>query len=82
MPLGNLATDSQYIYWGNLSDGGAIMKARKDGREKRTILASDELMPLSVAVDDTHVYWTTVDFFPSSEPRPVSPTGRVMRLSK
>jgi uncharacterized delta-60 repeat protein len=49
---------SGYIYWVNNVPNGTVNKVPRGGGPV-TVLASGQHYPTSVAVDSTHVYWTT-----------------------
>ena len=87
---GQLALDETHVYWvvatrsGECGDGnpccgsgntGCILRARKDGQDVLPY-AQDEVGPLAVTVDASHVYWSDMD--PAHDP----PTGRVKRCPK
>jgi hypothetical protein len=55
--LGTLTVDATHVYFG---DGGGIRRAVKDGSNQGIeTLASDQGTAWDIAVDDTHVYWTS-----------------------
>jgi hypothetical protein len=57
MELGTLTVDATHVYFG---DGASIIRAAKDGRnEGIETLASGQGTIWDIAVDDTHVYWTS-----------------------
>lgn len=58
MGLGTLTVDATHVYFG---DGSAVVRAMKAGTNQGIeVLASDQGTLWDIAVDDTHVYWTSV----------------------
>ncbi|MBM4360498.1 MAG: hypothetical protein FJ096_20515 [Deltaproteobacteria bacterium] len=58
--LGNptgIATDSNYVYFA-AENAGTISRVVKDGSEAPVVLATGQISPAHVAVDDKFVYWT------------------------
>ena len=58
-----LAVDAEHIYWTDVGPTGApgagsIGRANLDGTGVQENLVSGVLFPLSVAVGDSHIYWT------------------------
>jgi hypothetical protein len=56
-----IAIDDAWVYYAATDEegGGLIARVAKNG-EQRQLLAEGQQLPLSVAVDRRHVYWTTV----------------------
>jgi sugar lactone lactonase YvrE len=52
-----IAVDTTSVYWADIT-GGRVLKVGKDGGAVTTLFAGSE-GPLAVAVDDSHVFWTT-----------------------
>ena len=57
MGLGTLTVDATHVYFG---DGSAVVRAMKAGTNQGIeVIASDQGTVWDIAVDDTHVYWTS-----------------------
>jgi len=59
-----LAMDDEWVYWRDgyqyhYSGTGRVARARKDRTGSMEVLASDQPSPRYMALDDTHVYWTS-----------------------
>lgn len=56
-----IASDDAWLYYAATDEEGAgsITRVAKSGSQ-RQVLAEEQQLPLSVAVDRAHVYWTTV----------------------
>jgi hypothetical protein len=54
----SLAVDEEYLYWPQLLPSGSIMRASKDGGLQQPV-AENQDVPMSITVDETHVYWGT-----------------------
>ena len=74
---GGVAVDANHIYWANGTEGNSIGRANLDGTGVNPSFIPLPTYPLSIAVDEEHVYWTlyecvgTCEFF----------RGRIARAS-
>lgn len=65
--------DGDYLYWVNTSSAGSVMRVATTGGTPQ-VLATDQVFPVSLAVDASDVYWTTTGIDAA--------TGQVMRVAK
>jgi hypothetical protein len=56
----SLAFDADYIYWAEF-DNGTLMKMGKAAGSQATTVLSGQPGPDTIAVDATHIYWTSDD---------------------
>ncbi len=67
----SIVTDGSYAYWTNQGDrdmeswdsvpnSGSVMRAAADGSELSSVAAGQN-GPHSIAIDETHIYWTNED---------------------
>lgn len=75
---GALALDSDYVYWLDGSSAG-VARADRAGNIGATKLADGAPRPTGLAVDETHVYWTTRG---DCDREPACWSGTVNRVDK